>query len=118
MNEPAAIAATPKTPYYAVVFTSLRTPGDNEAYGVTAERMVELAADQPGFLGVESARGENGLGITVSYWQDLAAIRHWRQHAEHAIAQRQGKHKWYAAYSLRICLVEREATFPPGGAMA
>ncbi|MBL7828872.1 MAG: antibiotic biosynthesis monooxygenase, partial [Saprospiraceae bacterium] len=78
-------------------------------YGDTAERMVELASEQPGFLGVESAR--SGLGITVSYWESLEAIRNWKRNAEHQIAQQQGQEKWYSAYKTRICKVERDYGF-------
>lgn len=99
-------AKTPEPPYYAVIFTSLRTEGD-DGYGRMADRMVELAAQQPGFLGVESAREAGGLGITVSYWKDEEAIKAWKGHLEHAVAQRLGKEKWYAAYSLRVAKVER-----------
>lgn len=101
----AMIASTPAPPYYAVIFTSLRTAVD-EGYGDTAARMMELAARQPGFLGVESAR--NDLGITVSYWETLDAIRHWKMNAEHLLAQQYGREKWYAAYKIRICKVERD----------
>ena len=99
------IASTPPPPYYAVIFTSLRTEVE-EGYDNTAERMVELAAGQPGFLGVESAR--EALGITVSYWESLESIRNWKAHAEHRIAQQMGREKWYTAYKTRICLVERD----------
>ncbi|MCA0238326.1 MAG: antibiotic biosynthesis monooxygenase [Bacteroidetes bacterium] len=98
------IAKTPPPPYYAVIFTSFRT--DVEAgYGNMADRMVELAAEQPGFLGVESAR--SGLGITVSYWESLEAIRDWKRNSEHLLAQQQGREQWYTAYHTRICKVER-----------
>jgi heme-degrading monooxygenase HmoA len=97
--------------YYAVIFTSLRTDIDAEGYATTAERMVQLASEQPGFLGVESARGADGLGITVSYWDSLDSIRRWREHAEHRLAQRDGKAKWYASYRLRVCRVEEEFQF-------
>lgn len=103
------LANTPEPPYYAVIFTSLRTDGD-EGYRRMSERMVELAAQQPGFLGVESAREAGGLGITVSYWTDEEAIQAWKSHVEHAVAQRLGKEKWYAAYSLRVAKVERAST--------
>ncbi len=99
------IAKTPAPPYYAVIFTSLRTPGDN-GYGETADRMVELAAEQPGFLGVESAR--DGLGITVSYWESLEAIRHWKMNTEHLLAQKMGREQWYASFKLRVCRIERD----------
>jgi heme-degrading monooxygenase HmoA len=105
MTEAAAIAATPPPPYYAVIFTSLRTAGDN-GYGEMAQRMVDLAAQQPGFLGVESARSE--LGITVSYWESLEAIAAWKANAEHQLAQRRGKDEWYAAFRTRVCRVERD----------
>ncbi len=102
------IANTPPTPYYAVIFTSIRTEVD-DGYGQTADEMVALAASQPGFLGVESAREE--IGITVSYWASLEAIAAWKRNAEHITAQRTGREKWYRAYTTRICRVEREYSF-------
>lgn len=99
------IAQTPEPPYYAVIFTNQRTETD-DGYVVMADRMVELAAEQPGFLGVESVR--DGLGITVSYWESLEAIKHWKQNAEHQEAQRLGHEKWYASFKLRIAKVERD----------
>ncbi|MCB0525081.1 MAG: antibiotic biosynthesis monooxygenase [Saprospiraceae bacterium] len=99
------IAQTPAPPYYAVIFTSLRTEVKEE-YANTADRMVELAAEQPGFLGVESVREE--LGITVSYWESLEAIKSWKNNAEHKVAQQMGLNKWYSRYKTRICLVERD----------
>ena len=116
-QEPAAVpAATPEPPYYAVIFTSARTPADAASYETTANRMVELARQQPGFLGVESARGADGLGITVSYWTSEAAIRAWREQAEHQLAQTAGREKWYAAYELRVARVERAYGYPQAGA--
>lgn len=99
------IANTPQPPYYAVIFSSHRTDGDN-GYAEMAERMAELAAEQPGYLGMESAR-EN-LGITVSYWESLEAIRNWKQNAEHQEAQRIGRQQWYSSFRVRIAKVERE----------
>ena len=104
MND-AAFAKLPEPPYYAVIFSSRRTSGD-AGYAHMAERMVELAAQQPGFLGVESAR-EDGFGITVSYWTDEASIAAWRRHAEHRMAQEQGRAQWYEHYELRVARVER-----------
>ena len=99
------IANTPEPPYYAVIFTNERTSVE-EGYQSMAERMVELAQLQPGFLGVESVR--NGLGITVSYWQSLEAIQQWKNNAEHLQAQRLGHGQWYQHFSIRIAKVERE----------
>lgn len=96
----------PAPPYYAVIFSSQRTPQDN-GYAEMADRMVELAAAQPGFLGVESARGADGFGITISYWSSLEAIAAWRSHAEHRVAQEMGKSGWYGHYEVRITRVER-----------
>ena len=106
MSLPAAFAPLPEPPYYAVIFASTRTPGD-QGYAQMADRMVELAAQQPGYLGVESTRGADGFGITVSYWQTLDDISAWRHHAEHALARGQGRAQWYDAYALRISRVER-----------
>ena len=99
------IANTPKPPYYAVIFSSLGTEV-SEGYADTAARMVELAAQQPGFLGVESAREE--LGITISYWSDLDSIKAWKRNAEHLLAQKMGREKWYSDYKTRIARVERD----------
>jgi heme-degrading monooxygenase HmoA len=104
------IAARVGVGAYAVVFTSLRTPGDDH-YAQTADEMVALAASQPGYLGMETARGEDGVGITVSYWRDEAAIRSWRAQADHQVAQRAGRERWYRAYRVRVCRVEREYEF-------
>jgi heme-degrading monooxygenase HmoA len=104
-------ARTPQPPYYAVIFTSQRTDADAVGYDAMAERMVELAAEQPGFLGIESVRGTTGVGITVSYWDSPEAVRKWHAHAEHRIAQAQGKAAWYAQFQLRICRVERAYEF-------
>lgn len=105
-NESGNIAQTPEPPYYAVIFTSKRTDGDR-GYDAMATRMVELGATQDGFLGIESARGADGLGITVSYWRDEVAILAWKRNAEHERAQDGGKAAWYAEYHVRIAKVER-----------
>lgn len=99
------IANTPSTPYYAVIFTSERTDGDN-GYGETASRMVDLASQQPGFLGIESAREE--VGITVSYWADLDSIKSWKANVEHQEAQKKGRIKWYSSFMVRISKVEKD----------
>lgn len=100
-------ADTPEPPYYAVIFTSVRTDGDR-GYAETARRMVELAKEQPGFLGIESAR--DGLGITVSYWLSLEAISAWKENAEHRMAQARGR-DWYASFRVRVAKVERAYGF-------
>ncbi|WP_228339745.1 antibiotic biosynthesis monooxygenase family protein [Marinobacter sp. F3R08] len=99
------IARTPEPPYYAVIFSSHRTEGDN-GYGEMADRMLELAARQPGFLGVESVR--EGLGITVSYWDSLESISEWKRNTEHREAQRLGRKKWYSNFRVRVAKIERE----------
>ena len=100
-----AVAKTPEPPYYAVIFTSLKTEED-DGYNAMADRMVDLAALQPGFLGVESAR--ESLGITVSYWSDLESIKNWKTNTEHLEAQRLGRDRWYSSYKTRIAKVERD----------
>lgn len=104
-------ASTPKPPYYAVIFTSiLNSPADG--YEDMAEKMVDLAAKQPGFLGVESARnsgtGNDAVGITVSYWSDLTSIQQWKENIEHREAQLKGQKLWYKKYRIRISKVERD----------
>ena len=97
---------------YAVIFTPSRIKGDN-GYAEMADRMEALARQQPGFVSVESARTPGGTGITVSSWESLAAIRAWKQNAEHLLAQQQGKDIWYDDYRVRICRVEREYGMRP-----
>lgn len=99
------IAQTPTPPYYAVIFTSLLHEM-TEGYEGMGEAMVALAEKQPGFLGIESVR--DGLGVTVSYWDSLENIRNWKENAQHQLAQKLGKEKWYAAFKTRICKVERD----------
>ena len=99
------IAYTPKTPYYAVIFTSIRTEGD-KGYEEMADKMMDLAKQQDGFLGVESAR--NIIGITVSYWRDLDSIKKWKEHTEHKIARESGRKIWYKAFKIRIAKVESD----------
>lgn len=102
------IANTPEPPYFAVIFTSERTEIEG-GYSETADRMVELASEQPGFLGVESARSE--IGITVSYWKDLESIKNWKMNAEHTLAREKGRSEWYRAFKVRIAKVERDYDF-------
>ncbi len=102
------IASTPKTPYYAVVFTSINA-AEGSNYSEMADLMVQLAQQQDGFLGIESARNE--LGITVSYWRDLESIKKWKENADHSIARERGRKEWYQAFKTRIALVERDYGF-------
>lgn len=95
-------------PYYAVIFTSTRTEGDN-GYGNMAELMETLAKQQEGFISIDSARSE--VGITVSYWKNLEAIKQWKQQTDHVLAQQKGREDWYNWYNVRICKVEREYEF-------
>lgn len=108
MDQPSGglIAGTPRPPYVAVIFTSLRVDGDDDGYVETAEAMFELATTQDGFLGAESAR--EGVGITVSYWRDEAAARRWKAVAEHLVAQRRGREEWYRDYRVRVATVTRD----------
>ncbi len=102
------IANTPEPPYYAVIFSTIRSSID-EGYLETAERMEVLAEEQEGYLGIETVR--DGLGITISYWTSLEAITRWKNNAEHTLAREQGRAKWYDYYKLRICRVERDYDF-------
>jgi heme-degrading monooxygenase HmoA len=107
-NQQPALADTPKPPYYAVIFSTTRTEGDN-GYGEMAEKMAQLAATMPGYLGAESARNE--IGITVSYWKDLESIKNWKYQMEHVEARDLGREVWYQSYRLRIAKVERDYGF-------
>ena len=101
------IAKTPKPPYYAVIFTSKRTEGD-QGYAAFAAEVLKLAESQSGFLGAESARGADQVGITVSYWDSLASVQKFKEAARHVEAQQLGKTLWYSTFGLRVCRVERD----------
>lgn len=102
------ISKTLKPPYYAVIFTSVLEEEHIE-YHDTAIKMVEMAKEVDGFLGIESAREE--IGISVSYWKDLESIQKWREHSEHRLAKNKGIEKWYKSYALRIAKVEKDNFF-------
>jgi heme-degrading monooxygenase HmoA len=99
------IAQTPEPPYYAVIFSNHLT-SEHDGYDEAAKRMMEMASEQPGFLGAESVR--DGLGITVSYWESLDAIDNWKRNAEHREAQKLGREQWYATFKIRVARVERD----------
>src|SRR5690606_30697136 len=101
-----SFAKTPEPPYFAVIFSSQRTDGDL-GYSAMATHMVELAAQQEGFLGAESARDAGGFGITVSYWSSEEAIKCWKANVEHLVAQQKGKSTWYEQFKVRVSRVER-----------
>lgn len=104
------LATLPAPPYYVVTFASQRTEGD-KGYGDMADEMVALAARQPGFLGIESARGADGFGITNSFWVDEASIRAWKAVVDHREAQLRGRTDWYQTYAVRVARVERAYGF-------
>lgn len=106
-------APLPDPPYYAVIFTAQRSATE-AGYAAMADKMVAMAAEQPGYLGVESTRDETGLGITVSYWADEEALKNWKADAEHALAQKLGRTRWYEHYTLRVARVERQYDGPEG----
>ncbi|PFG64127.1 heme-degrading monooxygenase HmoA [Thioclava sp. ES.031] len=110
---PPGFAPLPDPPYYAVIFASLPGASD-EGYGAMAEQMAALAAQQPGYIGMESARDGTGFGLTVSYWADEAALIAWKAVAKHQLAQQLGKDRWYRHYALRVAKVERQYDGPEG----
>jgi heme-degrading monooxygenase HmoA len=105
------IDSRPQVPYYAVIFTSVRTEVDDKYVDVN-DQLVSLAKDLPGFIGEESARNE--FGVSVSYWKDLDSIAEWKKNASHIFAQEKGKSDWYERYRVRVCLVERDYEFFKG----
>lgn len=106
MSASLSLARTPEPPYYAVIFTSVRPPADR-GYAAMADRMMELALQQDGFLGVDSVRDASGIGITVSYWRDEASLQRWKRNSEHQGAQKGGQETWYSHYHVRVAKVER-----------
>ena len=110
MSEP-RFSKTPSPPYYAVIFASQMTAGDNSGYAEMGDLLDKLAESQPGFLGAEYSRDASGFGITVSYWRDLQSIANWKAQADHMQAQALGKSHWYSGFELRISKVERAYNF-------
>ena len=111
MSAASGFARTPEPPYFAVIFTNQRANGDDGSYRAVAERMVELGSRYDGFLGIESVRGADGIGITVSYWRDEAALLAWKRDTEHQKAQFGGREAWYERFDVRIARVERAYRF-------
>ena len=111
MSAPVGLARTPAPPYYAVIFSSKRRSDDGRAYGAMAQRMADLSGRYDGFLGIETARSADGVGITVSYWRDEASILAWKRDTEHEKAQRAGRDAWYDCYEVRVAKVERAYGF-------
>lgn len=105
--------ALPDPPYYAVIFPNQQSQS-TEGYGATSDRMVELAKEQPGYLGIHSARNADGSGVTVSYWADEESISAWKANAEHEAAQQSGKEQWYSSYDVIVAKVERSYSGPQG----
>jgi heme-degrading monooxygenase HmoA len=103
-------ASTPEPPYYAVIFVSRRDPQPDDGYAEMAEQMFERAAQQPGFLGYDTADGD-GLGMTVSYWTTESAIAAWKADTDHLVAQQHGRQRWYASFEMRVARVERAYSF-------
>ena len=99
-------------PYYAVIFTSTQTEA-TKGYAKMADQMQNLAKQQNGYLGIDSAKNE--IGITVSYWESIDAIKQWKANTEHLFAQQNGREQWYNWYNVRICKVEREYEFKLDG---
>lgn len=106
-------APLPDPPYYAVIFAN-QASDDTEGYAEMADIIADLATDQPGYLGIETTRGPDGFGITVSYWADEKALLNWKAQAKHALAQKLGKERWYDRYTLRVAKVERHYDGPEG----
>jgi len=115
MSMHAGFARLPEPPYYAVIFSSLRNGDDEAGYAAASDRMLELAALQPGYLGAESTRGSDGFGITVSYWASESAIAAWKHQAEHAGTRNYGRKHWYEHFELRVAKVERAYGKPTKG---
>lgn len=104
------IAKTPKAPYYAVIFTSIRTSGDN-GYAKVGDEIDNIVSKQKGFLGVESVRDKDGFGLTISYWDSLESINEWKYNVPHMEAKDMAKKMWYSKYMIRICKVESDNYF-------
>jgi heme-degrading monooxygenase HmoA len=111
MSATPGFARTPAPPYYAVIFTSKLAASEDRGYAVLAQRMVDLGSRYDGFLGIESTRGADGIGITVSYWRDEAALLAWKRDTEHQKAQRGGREAWYERFEVRVAKVERAYGF-------
>ncbi|OQW47324.1 MAG: antibiotic biosynthesis monooxygenase [Proteobacteria bacterium SG_bin6] len=104
----------PRVGQIAVIFVSRRTNEDAAGYAEAAQAMDALAAAQPGYRGIESARGADGLGITVSYWADDASAKAWRDHPEHRAIREAGRDRWYEDYDLSVADIFRNYSWTRG----
>jgi heme-degrading monooxygenase HmoA len=102
------IAATPKPPYYAVIFTSVNAPVDHAEHTALSAKLVEHAKTFSGFLGIEGSRNSDGTGVTAVYWKDRESIQAWAKDPMHQAAKVKGRELWYSHWMIRICMVERE----------
>ena len=94
-------------PAIAVIFTSRLSGHDAAGYAKAADVMEHLAAAQPGYLGHDSARGGDGLGLTISYWLDETSARAWHDHPEHTAIREAGRDRWYRDFTVHIAQVSR-----------
>ena len=119
MNDPANhLDNTWPDRYFAAIFTTQRSQSGDDIYEIMTSRMVALAQQQQGFLGLESVRGDDGIGITVSYWTDHEAIQNWGRQAEHVSVQAMGRQEFYQWYRIRIAEVFTERSFMSDDAVA
>ena len=104
--------------YFAAIFTTQRSQSGDDVYEIMTSRMLTLAQQQQGFLGLESVRSDDGIGITVSYWSNREAIKNWGRHAEHVSVQAMGRQEFYHWYRLRIAEVFTDRVFTSDGDVA
>jgi len=99
--------AEDRTGQTAVLFISERTGDDAAGYAKAAAAMDALAAEQPGYRGVDHVGDAQGLAITISYWADEASAVAWRKHPEHAATREAGRGRWYRWYRLHVATIGR-----------
>ena len=78
-----------------VLFRSRLTPEAANGYGAMAEQMSKLARSSPGFIAEKGFVAEDGERLTVVWWENEETLKQWRNNAEHLIAQKTGREKWY-----------------------
>ena len=94
----------------AVIFEAQPGPGRKEAYLDAAERLRPLLAKIDGFISIERFESVTHPGkiLSLSFWRDEAAVRHWRNVEEHRRVQAAGRQSIFADYRLRVAQVIRD----------
>lgn len=112
MTEPATPTGDGFRPGQIVtVFRSRLRPEAVDEYAPMASEMDRLAATVPGFVDAKTFTAADGERVTVATFADEDSQAAWREHVEHRAAQRAGRDRFYAEYSIQVCETMRAHSF-------